>query len=197
MTPNTRFPGRTAAASHGPGSPRRAMRMATAGVATALVLGALAAAGPAHASASATLTNRDGETVGTVTLQETANGVLLRAEFDGLPPGTHGFHIHETGLCTPDFSAAGGHFAGGGESHGFIVATGPHAGDLPNIHVPESGRLTVEMFNDRITLDAGQGAIREGDGSAIIVHAGADDYESQPSGDAGERIACGVIVDVD
>lgn len=156
----------------------------------------LAFAGPADATATAAamLKGPDGAGHGTVELTETAHGVWLKAKLTGLPPGIHGFHIHETGACTPDFKAAGGHYNPAGTDHGVMTPGGMHAGDMPNIHVPESGELTVELLNDRITLDPnGQGTLRDGDGSAIVIHASADDYESQPSGAAGDRIACGVI----
>jgi Cu/Zn superoxide dismutase len=98
------------------------------------------------AAATARLTAPDGADIGTVTLTETPNGVLLKAELRGLPQGEHGFHIHGKGACTPDFGAAGGHFAGGGGQHGYAAEDGPHAGDMPNIHVPASGELTIEVF---------------------------------------------------
>lgn len=144
-------------------------------------------------AAQATLADSKGKEVGTVTLTETPNGVLLRAEFKGLPAGELGFHVHETGQCTPpDFKSAGGHLAGG-KKHGLLVEGGPHAGDMPNIHVSESGSLTIEVLNTGLSLDNGEGAVFDKDGSAVLVHAHADDYKSQPSGDAGDRIACGVI----
>ena len=145
-------------------------------------------------SATASLKNREGEDVGTVELHQTPNGVHLIANLTGLEAGEHGFHIHETGQCEGDFTSAGGHYNPDGSEHGFMVEGGPHAGDFPNIHVPEGGELTIEHVNDRVSLEEGaEGALRDDDGSAIIIHANADDYESQPSGDAGDRIACGVI----
>lgn len=154
---------------------------------------ALSVAASAAHSAEATLKNADDVDVGSVTLTEMPTGVLLQVDLNGVPAGIHGFHIHEIGACSPDFAAAGGHFAGGDKRHGLKVAGGPHAGDLPNIHVPESGALTIEVFNTAISLHDGAGALFDEDGSAIVIHDGADDYESQPSGDAGSRIACGVI----
>lgn len=145
-------------------------------------------------TASATLKGPEGADLGTVTLTQTPSGVLVRAELRGLPEGAHGFHVHETGSCeAPGFDSAGGHFAGGGGSHGFMVEGGPHAGDMPNITVAGEN-LTVEVFNPRVTLqEGGEGYLLDDDGSAIVIHAGADDNASQPSGDAGARIACGVI----
>lgn len=152
----------------------------------------LSAAGPA-AAATATLHDANGERVGTVDITETPNGVLFSAELNGLPPGAHGFHIHETGKCDPDFGAAGGHLVGAAEAHGFEDPGGPHAGDMPNIHIADSGMLSVEVFNPRISFEEQPGALFDDDGSALVIHANADDYESQPSGDAGDRIACAVI----
>ena len=167
-------------------------RIAAAAVACLTLLTTTPAA--ATATARAALAAPDGTARGTVDFVETAHGLLITARLKGLPPGIHGFHIHETGECAPDFKAAGGHYAPDGREHGVLRQGGPHAGDMPNIHVPASGELTVELVNDRVTLDPqGDGTLRDADGSAIVIHAGADDYESQPSGDAGDRIACGVI----
>ena len=100
--------------------------------------------------------------------------------------------MHETGLCTPNFEAAGAHFNPGNRQHGFRNGQGPHAGDMPNIHVSPSGALTVELLLAGVTL-SGERALLDGDGAALVVHANADDYATEPSGNSGERIACGVI----
>lgn len=146
-------------------------------------------------AASSQLQNSKGEHVGTVTARETKNaGVWLYVSIDKLPRGVHAFHIHETGKCAGDFKSAGGHYAPGDHKHGVLVDGGKHAGDLPNIHVPKSGRLIVEIFAPGVTLEKGvEGTLFDDDGSAIVVHEGLDDYKSQPSGAAGSRIACGVI----
>jgi Cu-Zn family superoxide dismutase len=148
-------------------------------------------------SASAVLQDAGGKQVGTVTLRQTpANGVWLNVKLDGLPAGMHGFHIHETGKCAGDFKSAGAHYAPAGHQHGVLVAGGAHAGDLPNIHVPDSGRLQLEVFVPSISLKQGaKNTLFDADGSAFVVHQGVDDYTSQPSGDAGARIACGVVAD--
>jgi superoxide dismutase, Cu-Zn family len=163
----------------------------------ALAVAAFAAA-PALAqeqgptSAQAALMNADGEQVGTAEFTSTPVGTLIRAELTGLPPGPHGFHIHETGACeAPTFESAGGHHNPTDAEHGFLVEGGPHAGDMPNIHVPESGALTIEVLNPFVRMEGGE--LFDDDGSALMVHAGADDYQSQPSGDAGDRLVCGVI----
>lgn len=150
----------------------------------------------AAASASATqgktqLKNRDGETVGNIRLAETPNGVLLHAKLDGVPSGVHGFHLHETGLCEPPFKSAGGHLtAETPNAHGYLEKAGPHLGDMPNIEVPDSGRLNLEVMT---RVEDMKTEIFDGDGAAVVVHQGPDDYQSQPSGAAGPRIACGVI----
>lgn len=132
---------------------------------------------------------------GTVTMTETASGtVLVVVEAAGVPAGAHGFHVHEKGMCDPatGFESAGGHLARG-MSHG-LAEGGPHPGDFPNVHVQADGVLRVEFFTRGFSLDAqGEQRLLDEDGSAVVLHADADDYTSQPSGKAGARIACGVI----
>jgi Cu-Zn family superoxide dismutase len=158
----------------------------------ALVAGAClwpASAG-AEASAAATIKDASGRAVGTATLTEMPTGTLLRVWFRGLPAGTHAFHVHAVGKCVPPFKSAGGHYNPTGAKHGILVEGGPHAGDMPNIHVPASGDLDIEVLNTGLKLDA---RLFDADGAAIVLHAKGDDYRSQPSGAAGARIACGVI----
>jgi len=160
----------------------------------ALAAGLAAAAGPAgagnHGQLTAHMHNTDGESVGTVALRQTPHGTLVDAELNGLPEGAHAFHIHDTGACEPDFAAAGGHFNPGGVGHGIEDADGAHAGDMPNIHVPASGALHVELLNARLAVDE---RLLDEDGAAVVIHEGPDDYETDPAGAAGQRIACGVI----
>ncbi len=148
--------------------------------------------GAVGATAHAALAAPDGEMLGEVTLTQTPTGVLISAEVTGLSPGAHGFHIHGVGACSPDFTAAGGHFAPGGEPHGFLHEDGPHAGDLPNIHAGADGNARADYFTAAITLEAGpEHSLFDEDGSAFIVHADPDDYLDAAS--AGVWIACGVI----
>lgn len=172
-------------------------RCLTAAVLAALCLPACAVSENGQDRPEAALADMrlaDGSPAGIVTLEQTPNGVLIEADLAGLPEGEHGFHIHARGQCAPGFGAAGGHLAAqDGPPHGLETGEGLHAGDMPNLHVPVSGRLTVEVFNQRISLDDRAEPIFDEDGSAVIIHAGADDYLSQPAGDAGTRIACGVI----
>ena len=146
----------------------------------ALLAMTLAIASPALAvdKASAVLKDKDGKEVGKVELTDTPSGVLMRLTLDGVPPGDHASHVHAVGKCEPpDFKSAG-----------------PHAGDMPNLHVPDSGKLTVEVLNEMVTLDA-EPALLDQDGSAIVIHAAADDYQTDPAGNAGDRIACGVVTE--
>ncbi|GGD15776.1 superoxide dismutase family protein [Aquisalinus flavus] len=148
--------------------------------------------GPAEARA--VLMDPDGNEVGTVSFTQTPNGVLIRAGLMNVPAGEHGFHIHETGSCSPDFGAAGGHYAPRSNEHGALVDGGMHAGDMPNIFVSEDGTLVTEVLNANISLEDGAtGTLFDDDGSAVMIHSGPDDYQSQPSGAAGDRIACGVV----
>jgi Cu-Zn family superoxide dismutase len=158
---------------------------------------ACAASFPAYAQiAKASLKDATGKEVGTVDLVQTPHGVLLKLSLKGIPAGEHAFHIHAVGKCEPPFTSAGGHFNPGSHKHGMAAAEGAHAGDMPNLHVPASGELTVEIANPAISLAKGQpNSVFDADGSAIVVHAKADDYKSDPAGNAGDRIACGVIVE--
>ena len=171
--------------------------------AAAAALGALALS-PTAASAqaenlptaTATVHNADGEELGTVIFTATPSGMThVAIKLEGLPSGAHGFHVHETGVCdaADGFQSAGGHYAGDKE-HGVLVEGGPHPGDFPNIHVAPDGVVVVQYFTDQLSVGSeGENPLADEDGSAVMVHAGPDDYESQPAGDAGSRIACGVI----
>lgn len=142
---------------------------------------------------SAKFVDQGGNEVGTAALQGTSAGVLIKAELSGLPPETWvAFHIHETGTCDPatKHDSAGGHFNPDGKEHGYLSETGPHAGDMPNIWVGPNGEAKVEVLNTAVTLDKAERGIL---GRALMVHAKADDYKTQPSGDAGQRLACAVI----
>jgi Cu-Zn family superoxide dismutase len=150
---------------------------------------------PVATQAGGSFVNAQGQQIGRATLRQTPTGVLVEVEIRGLPPGEHGFHIHETGRCDPatGFNSAGGHFAPRGERHGYQVEGGPHAGDMPNQFVGQDGVLRAHVLNPNVTLGGGQGTLFDADGSALVVHANPDDYRSQPSGDAGGRLACAAI----
>jgi len=150
---------------------------------------------PASAqTASANLKNAQGQDVGKATLTQTPGGVLISLSVKGLPAGTHAFHVHAVGKCQAPFTSSGGHFNPAGSKHGMMAANGAHAGDMPNIHIPASGELSVEVMNAAISLEKGKSnSVFDADGSALVIHAGKDDYKTDPTGDAGGRIACGVI----
>ena len=157
--------------------------------AAATLQGAGQGAGAAD-KAMAKLKNPKGESVGSVELMETPHGTLLHARFSNLPAGAHAFHVHAVGKCEPPFKSAGGHYNPGGKKHGIHAAEGLHVGDMPNIHVPASGSLEIEVLNTLLKLDSN---LFDADGAAIVLHAGPDDYKTDPAGAAGARIACGVI----
>lgn len=155
--------------------------------------GAVVQSAPARSVAHADLSDASGQPVGSATLTQTPHGVLISAQFHDLPPGQHGFHIHAVGECTPPFTSAGGHLNPAGKQHGIENPAGMHAGDMPNITVPESGTIRFEVLNTLTSLSEGINPILDDDGAALMIHAGADDYKSDPAGNAGARIACGVI----
>jgi Cu-Zn family superoxide dismutase len=158
----------------------------------ALVLPALAAAaGPA---ARAVLQDGDGKKVGTAVFLPSRGGVTVRVEVKGLSPGKHGMHIHAAGKCEgPDFKTAGGHFNPGGKQHGLHNPEGAHAGDPPTHVVAMGGKGWATFTAKGVTLGEGEGGLLAGEGTALVIHADADDEKTDPSGNSGARIACGVI----
>lgn len=141
--------------------------------------------------------NNEEENVGTATLTEEEGGVLVNFKGENLPKGTHAFHIHEKGECeAPDFESAGDHFNPGDTDHGFNEEDGPHAGDMPNLTVGEDGDVEQSFLLEDVTLDTDDDySLVDGKGTALVIHEDADDGESQPAGDAGDRLACGTITE--
>ena len=152
---------------------------------------------PASGDAAGPIALRDasGHTVATATVGE-AGGVRVRLEATGLAPGTYGVHVHAIGRCDPPgFESAGPHWNPTGRQHGRLNPMGPHLGDLPNLSVGTNGSGAAEFTIGGATLDSGDEALFDRDGAALIVHAGPDDYRTDPSGNSGARIACGVIAE--
>lgn len=163
---------------------------------TALSMLAMATAASAQepATAAASFVDAKGEANGSAEISSPpAGGVFMKIEVTGLPAGQWvAFHVHETGSCdhATGHESAGGHFNPGSREHGYLAANGPHAGDMPNQYVPADGTLRAEVYNPAVTLAEGDTGIR---GRALMIHAKGDDYQSQPSGNAGDRLACAVI----
>ena len=166
---------------------KRSVMFATAALSLVVV------AERSNAQAMAMLKDAQGKSVGMVTITDTPHGVLLHAALMGLPAGTHAFHIHTTGTCEPPFTSAGGHFNPATKQHGIANPMGMHAGDLPNIEVGADGKATFDVFATGVTMGTGADGLFKTGGTAIVVHGGADDYKGDPAGNAGPRIACGVV----
>jgi Cu-Zn family superoxide dismutase len=127
--------------------------------------------------------------------------ITKAVDLKNLTPGEHAYHIHEKGICdAPKFEGAGGHLNPEGHPHGYMQENGPHDGDMPNIFVAQDGTVNAHILNTRVSLDpedtSRRGQLMNADGSAIVVHAGPDDYSTQPTGAAGDRVACGIIAPV-
>ncbi|MCX7284199.1 MAG: superoxide dismutase family protein [Novosphingobium sp.] len=134
-----------------------------------------------------------GKTVGSAEIVRTAAGMTLNAKVSGISPGVHGIHLHQTGKCeAPGFTTAGGHLNPTAHQHGTMNPAGPHLGDLPNIEVGADGNGTISVPIAGQASDI-TAAIVDSDGTAVVVHAGPDDYKTDPSGNSGGRIACGVL----
>ena len=138
--------------------------------------------------------NADGDKLGTATLTEEAEGVGIKLKLEGVEPGWHGIHVHEFAKCeAPDFTSAGNHFNPEDNEHGLMNPEGPHLGDLPNVEADGDGKIDVELELPEATLLDGKNSLTREDGTSLILHDSPDDGYTQPSGDSGERIACGKI----
>jgi superoxide dismutase, Cu-Zn family len=145
-------------------------------------------------TAVAVLKFANGSDAGTIKLTEVAAGVLLKFDLKGLTPGPHGLHVHETGKCDGDFSSAGGIYNPLGAKHGFLNDEGPMAGDLPNVVAAADGTAAAEVLSPFLHLNKdAEDTVLDDDGSALVLFEKADDYQSEPEGGAGSRIACGIL----
>jgi Cu-Zn family superoxide dismutase len=166
-------------------------------IAAGLVAATAAVAADAPKSAHVELKSGTGQSLGHAMLTDAPNGVLLRIEAKGLPPGWHGLHFHEKADCSKaDFTSAGGHVHDKPTVvHGLLNPDATEAGDLPNLYVAADGSANAEIFSSYVSLGgaAGRASLTDADGSALVIHAAADDHRTQPIGGAGARIACGAI----
>lgn len=138
---------------------------------------------------SASITGAEGAELGTVSLDFSASGLaVVDIVLTDAPEGAHGVHFHQTGQCEPPFESAGDHLSGDME-HGVGSTAGPHPGDMPNVEVPQNGQITLTYFVPGLT----RALVEDEDGTAFILHADPDDYRSQPSGEAGDRLGCALI----
>ena len=161
---------------------------------------AVIAASAAHAlggKAASDLKTSDGREAGTIKMIETTAGVLLRIKVKGLTPGVHALHIHETGKCESDFTSAGAIYNPLGAKHGYLNDEGPMVGDLPNLFVGPTGEAEVELLSPFVTLNReAEETIFDADGTSFVIFEKPDDYLSDTEGNAGARVACGVIMPV-
>lgn len=149
---------------------------------------------PRGSTARADLQTTSGESAGRATLTSTGDGVFITAQLRNLPQGMHAIHLHAVGRCDrPDFNSAGGHANSTDREHGFLDENGEHDGDLPNINIRSDGTAVADLYTTKVVLEGGDNALLDDDGSALVIHSGIDDYRSDPSGNSGPRIACGVI----
>ncbi len=161
---------------------------------SALALALPLAAGAASPAAVAIVRNADGKEVGKATFSPASGGVKIQVTVAGLAPGKHGIHLHAVGKCDPpDFKSAGGHLNPADRHHGLENPGGAHAGDLPNLVVGKDGKAKASFTARDTTLGEGKGSLLGPDGAALVIHADADDQKSDPAGNSGARIACGVV----
>jgi superoxide dismutase, Cu-Zn family len=160
----------------------------------ALLCATVALGQGAPKSAHADIVNPQGQKIGTAKILATTSGVKIEVEVSQLPPGVHGVHIHNVGKCEgPDFASAGPHLNPYTKKHGKDNPEGPHAGDLLNIEVKADGRAKATLHDTMVTLGDGPNSLFHDGGTAIVIHAKEDDYKTDPAGNSGPRIACGVI----
>lgn len=146
------------------------------------------------AGQSFNLAGGDGKPLGTVSLNPGANGVSVTINASGMPAGTHGLHLHEKGQCDgPTFQSAGAHWNPAAKKHGRDNPQGAHLGDLPNLEVSADGSATTSFDVAGAMMASGSTMLADADGTSLVVHAKADDYKTDPSGDSGDRIACTVL----
>ena len=156
--------------------------------------GAMAGGNDMASAQSFAFAGADGAALGSVSVTEDSSGATMTVNASGMPAGVHGIHLHEKGICEgPKFASAGAHWNPGAKKHGRDNPEGAHLGDLPNLEVGSAGTASATFTVPGAMMSSGSTMLADADGTALVVHAKADDYKTDPSGDSGDRIACAVI----
>jgi len=169
-------------------------------LASTLSLIAGVALADSHASApepvaTAEIKTLDGTVLGTATVTPGTNGILIHLKVEGAAPGPKGVHLHQVGDCDPatEFKSAGPHIGDADNAHGLLHPDGPHAGDLPNLYVGADGTGEMQAITSAVSLEETPGGLLDSDGASVMIHAEGDDHFTQPGGNTGARLACGVL----